>query len=152
MVVFPMTPSPAPDIVQHRNLKTPSPPKKVRRLLWTAPCAIWCITGSKRLNNVKGNTFTDTAVNQILPFFFFSILPLITIWIYRRNFCLVSDFFMYLLLIFFFIKIDIQILLDTFICFWSSCPFTKQIILMRKKVIFVRIKWRMVFFWDLVTL
>ena len=28
---------PSPHIVQYRNFKTPSPPKKVRRLLWTAP-------------------------------------------------------------------------------------------------------------------
>ena len=26
-----------PDIVKYRNLRPPSPPKKVRRLLWTAP-------------------------------------------------------------------------------------------------------------------
>ena len=26
-----------PDIVQYRNLRHPYPPKKVRRLLWTAP-------------------------------------------------------------------------------------------------------------------
>ena len=29
-----------PHIVQYRNLKTPYPPKKVRRLLWTAPYVI----------------------------------------------------------------------------------------------------------------
>ena len=30
-----------PDIVKYRNLRPPSPPKKVRRLLWTAPYGIY---------------------------------------------------------------------------------------------------------------
>ena len=46
-------------------------------------CAIWCITDSERLKSRKGNTIVPLS-NQILPFF--TLLPLITIWIYRRNF------------------------------------------------------------------
>ena len=34
---------PSPNIVQYRNLETPYPPKKVRRLLWTAPNTLVCI-------------------------------------------------------------------------------------------------------------
>ena len=39
-----------PYIVQYRILKTPSPPKKVRRLLWTAPYVKIVIT---RVENMK---------------------------------------------------------------------------------------------------